>query len=136
MTNELLKREVVGMSERRVMLVAVAMVTIASMCSVPISFAQGAAECEAIKKYFNQVEQFSTFNFGEDRDKRLAEAQAALYEQFTKLSYSVSDELADLLKRYVGLTSLGHDRMRKGDPRLLVDARAVHDKIKKLCPWE
>ena len=106
------------------------------MCSVSVSPAQGAEQCEVIKKYLNRVEQLSTFNFGDDREKKLAQAQKELHEQFAKLSYSVPDELAELLKRYVGLTSLGHDRMRKGDARLLVEARAIHDKIKKLCPWE
>jgi hypothetical protein len=124
------------MSGRKVTLVVVVMISIASMCSVSVSLAQSVSECEAIKKYLSQVEQFSTFNFGEDREKRLLEAQRELHEQFAKLSYSVPNELAELLKRYVSLTSLGHDRMRKGDARLLVEARAVHDKIKKLCPWE
>lgn len=123
------------MSERKVRLVMVALAAIASMCSMCISCAQGAPECEAIKKYLHQVEQFSTFNFGEDREKKLGEAQIALQEQFGKLGYSVSDDLADLLKRYVSLTSLGHDRMRKGDASMLVKAREVQEKIKSLCPW-
>ncbi|MBI4962280.1 MAG: hypothetical protein HY913_03305 [Desulfomonile tiedjei] len=124
------------MSVPRIISVALVMMSIASMCSVSICLAQGAAQCEAIKKYLGQVEELSTFNFGEDREKRLTEAQKALHEQFTKLGYVVPEELAELLKRYVGLTSLGHDRMRKGDARLLVEGRAVHEKIKKLCPWE
>jgi hypothetical protein len=124
------------MSGRKAMLVVVVMMSIASTCSVPISLAQSVSQCEAIKKYLSQVEQFSTFNFGEDREKKLVEAQKELHDMFAKLSYSVPDELAELLKRYVSLTSLGHDRMRKGDARLLVEARAIHDKIKKLCPRE
>jgi hypothetical protein len=135
MMRVLRKTEVLGMSGRKVVLAAVAMVSIASMCSVSISLAQGAPQCEAIKKYLNQVEQFSTFNFGEDREKKLAEAHKELQEQFAKSGYSPSDELADLLKRYVGLTALGHDKMRKGDASLLVKAREVQDKIKALCPW-
>jgi hypothetical protein len=123
------------MSGRKTMLATVAMVSIVSMCSASISLAQGAPPCEAIKKYLNQVEQFSTFNFGEDREKKLGEAKTALEEQFAKLGYSVSDELADLLKRYVSFTSLGHDRMRKGDASMLVKAREVQEKIKALCPW-
>jgi hypothetical protein len=106
------------------------------MSSVSIGLVQAAEPCEAIKKYMGQVEEFSTFNFGEDREKRLADAQKALHEQLAKLNFSVSEELAELLKRYVSLTSLGHDRMRKGDARLLVQARAVYDTIKQLCPWE
>lgn len=123
------------MAGRKVVLAAMATVSIAFVCSASISLAQGAPQCEAIKKYLNEVEQFSTFNFGEDREKKLGEAQAALNEQFAKLGYSVSDELGDLLKRYVSFTSLGHDRMRKGDASMLVKAREVQEKIKALCPW-
>jgi hypothetical protein len=123
------------MSGRKVVLAAVIMVSIGTMCCESISLAQGAPQCEAIKMYLNQVEQFSTFDFGEDREKKLAEAQKELHGQFAKLGYSVSDELADLLKRYAGLTALGHDKMRKGDASLLLKAREVQDKIKALCPW-
>jgi hypothetical protein len=120
---------------RRVKLALLAMASMASMSSVSISLAQGTPQCEAIKKYLNQVEQFSTFNFGEDREKKLSEALRELEGQFARLSYSASTELGDLLKQYVGLTSLGHDRMRKGDTSLLIKARGVQDRIKALCPW-
>jgi len=117
------------------MLVAVALMSVVSLCGASISLAQGTPQCEAIKAYLNQVEQFSTFNFGTDREKKLAEAQTALQQQFSKLGYSASDELLDLIRRYVNLTALGHDKMRKGDASLLVKAREVQEKIRALCPW-
>jgi hypothetical protein len=123
------------MRRLRVVLAAGTIASLIFVWSVSISLAQGTPVCEAIKKYMLQVEQFSTFNFGEDREQKLTESQKALHEQFAKLSYSASDEMTELLKRYVSLTSLGHDRMRKGDASMLLKAREVQEKIKELCPW-
>jgi hypothetical protein len=116
-------------------LVAVLMVSLTTWGSLSTAHGEGAPQCHAIKRYLDQVEQVSTFSFGSDREKSLSDARSALDGQLAKLSYPISEELSDLLKRYASLTSFGHDRMRKGDAGMLVKAREVQEKIKALCPW-
>jgi hypothetical protein len=123
------------MFAKKVIFVTATALLIASTCGPPLGFAQGAPQCQAIKRYPDQVEQYSTFNFGEDRENKPAEAHATLLKKLAELNYRIPDEPADLLKRYVGLTSLGHDKMRKGDASLLVKAREMYEKIRGLCPW-
>jgi hypothetical protein len=117
------------------MLIAAMVVSLASVLLVSSPRAQDAQPCDAIKKYLAQVEECATFSFGEDREKKLADAQKSLLDQLAKSKYSPSNELNELLAGYVSQTCLGHDKMRKGDASLLVKARATYDKIKSICPW-
>ena len=124
------------MSRRKVLFVAAVFVAIASMFGAANSHAQGTQPCQAIKEYLGQVEQASIYAFGPEREKKLSDAQTAFREQLAKLNYSLSEEVDELIKRYVGLTSWGHDRMRKGDASMLVKARDAQQQIKELCPWD
>jgi hypothetical protein len=124
------------MSRRKVLFVVAAFVSTALMCEAANTYAQGTPPCKAIKEYLNVVEQAAIYTFGSDREKKLVEAQTAFREKLAKLNYSMSEEMAELIKRYVGLTSWGHDRMRKGDPSMLVKARDAQQRIKELCPWD
>jgi hypothetical protein len=124
------------MSRGKELFVVTMLVSIASICGAVNCHAQATKPCQAIKQYLGSVEQASIYAFGEEREKKLIEAQTAFREQLAKLNYSLSDEMAGLIKRYVGLTSWGHDRMRKGDASLLVKARDAHRRIKELCPWD
>jgi len=124
------------MSRRKILFVAAVFVSIVSMCGAANSHAQGAQTCQAIKEYLGRVEQASIYAFGPEREKKLLESETAFREQLAKLNYSMSGDLAELIKRYVGLTSWGHDRMRKGDASMLVKARDAQQQIKELCPWD
>ena len=124
------------MSKRKVLFVAAVFVSVASMCGAANSHAQGTQPCQAIKEYLGQVEQASIYAFGPEREKKLVDAQTAFREQLAKLNYSLSEDVAELIKKYVGLTSWGHDRMRKGDASMLVKARDTQQQIKELCPWD
>jgi hypothetical protein len=124
------------MSSPKVLFVAAVFVAIASMFGAANSHAQDTQPCKAIKEYLGRVEQASVYAFGPERDKKLIEAQTAFREQLAKLNYTVSEEVAELIKKYVGLTSWGHDRMRKGDASFLVKARDTEKQIKEHCPWD
>jgi hypothetical protein len=120
----------------KILIVAAVFVCIVSMFGAADSHAQGTQPCQAIKEYLGRVEQASVYAFGPEREKKLTDAQTAFHEQLAKLNYSLSEEMAELIKKYVGLTSWGHDRMRKGDASFLVKARDAEKQIKELCPWD
>jgi|GEM_PF-2890210 len=124
------------MSRRKAMFAGVFCAFVLFVCCATSSQAQGSKPCEVVRDYLLQVDHLSIYTFGEERDAKLAEAQTAFQEKLAALDYKPSTELLDLVAKYVGLVRWGHDRMRKGDTRLLVQARPVHDTIKKLCPWE
>lgn len=124
------------MYRRKVLFAAAVFVSIASMFGAANSHAQGTQPCQAIKEYLGRVEQASVYEFGPEREKKLIEAQTAFREKLAKLNYSLSEDMAELIKKYVGLTSWGHDRMRKGDASFLVKARDAEKQIKELCPWD
>lgn len=123
------------MSERVVVLGMVLWLILASTSFAVKSYGQDAKPCEVIRDYMTRVDQICIFSFGKDRDAKLMEAQKALSEQLGKLGYSPSSKLTELRLKYVNLSSFGHDRMRKGDARLLVRAREIAELIKELCPW-
>jgi len=124
------------MSRRNILFVAAVFVSIGSLCGAANSHAQSTQTCQAIKEYLGRVEQAAIYSFGPEREKKLVEAETAFREQLAKLNYSLSEDLSELIKRYVGLTSWGHDRMRKGDASMLVKARDAQQQIKELCPWD
>ncbi len=123
------------MAARKVVMVAALLVSTAAVFIASGAYAQESSPCQVIGKYLSQVEEFSTFSFGDDREKKLREAQKAYHDQLAALKYSPSNELTELIASYVSQTSLGHDRMRKGDANLLVKARDTYEKIKSHCPW-
>jgi hypothetical protein len=116
--------------------IALAILGVTAALLTPYSHAQGTQPCQAIKEYLGRVEQASVYEFGPEREKKLIEAQTAFREKLAKLNYSLSEDMAELIKKYVGLTSWGHDRMRKGDASFLVKARDTEKQIKELCPWD
>ncbi|MEW6531109.1 MAG: hypothetical protein AB1473_09755 [Thermodesulfobacteriota bacterium] len=122
------------MSMRKVMSILGLSVFLTSICSMQSCYAKGPTPCEAIREYLQRVEHLSIYTFGEDRDKKLVEAEEAFREQLGKLHYSPSTELADHIKRWVGLIRWGHDRLRKGDARMLLWAKEAREKIQELCP--
>jgi hypothetical protein len=127
--------EVSKMSVRKVMLILGLSAFLTSIFSMPSCHAKGPTPCEAIRDYLHQVEHFSIYTFGEERDKKLVEAEDAFREQLGKLHYAPSTELSELIKRWVGLIRWGHDRLRKGDARMLLWAKEAREKIQELCPW-
>ena len=122
------------MSQRVVSLGMVLWIILASTSFAVKSYGQDAKPCAVIRDYMSRVDQICIFSFGDERDTKLAEAQKALSEQLRKLSYKPSPKLTELLLKYVNLSTFGHDRMRKGDARLLVRARQIAEEIKELCP--
>jgi len=124
------------MSRRKVLFVVAVFVSIASMFGAANSHAQGTQPCQAIKEYLGRVEEASVYAFGPEREKKLIDAQTAFREQLAKLNCSLSEEMSELIKKHVGLTSWGHDRMRKGDASFLVKARDTQQQIKERCPWD
>jgi len=123
------------MSERVVLLGIVLWLILAFTSFVEKSCGQDVKPCEVIRDYMSRVDQICVFSFGKERDAKLMEAQKALSEHLDKLGYSPSSKLTELRLKYVNLSSFGHDRMRKGDARLLVQAKDVARLIKELCPW-
>ena len=123
------------MSVRNVILILALSVFLTSIFSMPSCYAKGPTPCEAIRDYLQRVEHLSIYTFGEDRDKKLDEAEKAFHQQLAKLHYSPASELAELIKRWVGLTRWGHDRLRKGDARMLLWAKDARKKIQELCSW-
>lgn len=124
------------MSRVQVMLLVAVYLSMTSTHLASISYGQGGAPCQVIRKYLLHVDEIATVTFGDERDKKLAQAQAEFRDQLGKLNYSLSTEMAELVRKFVSLSSFGHDRMRKGDARLLVKARELEVKIKGLCPWD
>jgi len=125
--------EVSKMSVRKVMLILALSAFLTSIFSMPSCYAKGPTPCEAIGDYLQRVEHLSIYTFGEERDKKLAEADEAFRKQLGKLQYEPTTELHELIKRWVGLTRWGHDRLRKGDARMLLWAKEARDKIQELC---
>jgi hypothetical protein len=92
--------------------------------------------CLVVKSYVMQIVEIAMYKFGEEREKELAAAQAKLQVELKQLNYVMSEELNALLSRYVNATTLGYDRLRRGNATLLAKARELENEIKRLCPWE
>ncbi|MFH0826115.1 MAG: hypothetical protein V2B18_25470 [Pseudomonadota bacterium] len=114
----------------------VSCVLMASVACVALCQAQDVGLCGHIKSHLLKIDQISIYTFGKERDDKIAEAQTEFRNLLTKSNYALSAQLEELVNKYVSLTAYGHDRMRKGDSRLLVMARETQDKIKALCPWD
>jgi hypothetical protein len=114
----------------------VSCVLMASVACAALCQAQDVGLCGHIKSHLLKIDQISIYTFGKERDDKIAEAQTEFRNLLTKSNYTLSAQLEELVNKYVSLTSYGHDRMRKGDSRLLVMARETQDKIKALCPWD
>lgn len=108
----------------------------ASLPLVTASYGQQTDRCSTVRAYLLRVDEIAITTFAEEREKKLAEAQTEFQNRLRSAQYSLSTELTELISQYVSLTSYGHDRMRKGDTRLLVKAREVEQRIKELCPWD
>jgi hypothetical protein len=124
------------MSRRKAVFAGVSCAVVFFVCAVTSGRAQEPKQCDVIRDYLLQVDNLSVYTFGDERETKLVQAQTAFKEKLAAVGFTPSKELLDLITKYIGLAKWGHDRLRKGDARLLVKARAVQDKIKKLCPWE
>jgi len=93
-------------------------------------------QCLAIKNHTAKIQEIAVYTFGDERDGKLREAQNKLREEFKQINFTVPEELAQLLASFENATLLGHDRLRKGDTRLLQKASEITEQIKRKCPWD
>lgn len=93
-------------------------------------------QCLAIKNHTDKIQELAVYTFGEERDAKLKDAQNKLREEFKQLNFTVPEELQRLLASFENTTLLGHDKLRKGDTRLLQKASEIKETLKRQCPWD